>query len=102
MGFELITTVHFTIYGRSWCHLCDDMRDALQTALQAALPIASGALRYSIEMIDIDADARVDPALLALYDELVPVLLAGKNGLPARQLCHYHLDYDRLSAFLST
>jgi hypothetical protein len=80
---------YFTIYSRSYCHLCDDMRDALQAAL--------GERQYPIEMIDIDAD----PGLLARYDELVPVLMGGKNGGPAMQLCHYFLDNDRLAAFLT-
>ena len=80
---------YFTIYSRSYCHLCDDMHDALRAAL--------GERLYPIEMVDIDAD----PALLALYDELVPVLFAGKNGRPAEQLCHYFLDDNRLAEFLA-
>ncbi|MDB5776237.1 MAG: glutaredoxin family protein [Herbaspirillum sp.] len=80
---------YFTIYSRSYCHLCDDMHDALRAAL--------GEREYTVQMVDIDAD----PALLARYDELVPVLLAGKNGGPAMQLCHYFLDKDKLAAFLA-
>lgn len=84
-----MSAYYFTIYSRSYCHLCDDMRDALRAAL--------GERPYPIEMVDIDAD----PALLALYDELVPVLFAGKNGGPAEQLCHYFLDNNRLAEFLA-
>ena len=81
----------FTIYSRAYCHLCDDMRDALRAAL--------GTNDYPIVMIDIDASD--DPALLARYDELVPVLLASKNDAPAERLCHYFLDKERLNAFLA-
>lgn len=37
----------FTLYGRGWCHLCDDMRDALA-------PVAA-AFDVAVEYIDIDA-----------------------------------------------
>ena len=79
----------FLIYSRSYCHLCDDMRDALAAFMDGG--------EYTIDMVDIDADA----ALVAVYDELVPVLLAGKDGGPMEQLCHYFLDRERLSAFLA-
>lgn len=84
----------FTIYSRSYCHLCDDMRDALTAFMDGA---DGGAGDYAINMVDIDAD----PALVEIYDELVPVLLAGKNEGPMMQLCHYFLDRERLAAFLA-
>jgi hypothetical protein len=87
--FNVMPTYHFTIYSRSYCHLCEDMRDALSAAL--------GEHEYTIEMVDIDAD----PALLAVYDEWVPVLLASKINAPAVRLCHYFLDKERLAAFLA-
>ncbi|MFC5428585.1 glutaredoxin family protein [Paraburkholderia denitrificans] len=71
------------LYGRTWCHLCDDMHAAL-----APLAAAAGA---RIEVIDVDSD----PAFQALYDELVPVLLC--DGV---ELCHYHLDEARVRAAL--
>ncbi|HEY4071629.1 MAG TPA: glutaredoxin family protein [Herbaspirillum sp.] len=83
---------NFTIYSRSYCHLCDDMRDALKVALDHLQ-----CTKYAIEMVDVDADQ----ALLAEYDELVPVLLASKNEGPASRLCHYFLDKERLAAFLA-
>ncbi|WDZ97864.1 glutaredoxin family protein [Herbaspirillum sp. WKF16] len=82
-------TLRFIIYSRSYCHLCDDMRDALRAAL--------GEVAASIEMVDVDAD----PALVEQYDELVPVLLGFRNREPAVRLCHYHLDAGRLAAFLA-
>ncbi|HEY4316208.1 MAG TPA: glutaredoxin family protein [Herbaspirillum sp.] len=87
----------FTIYSRSYCHLCDDMRDALAAAMDERSAADRGIVEYAIKMIDVDAD----PILLSQYDELVPVLLAGKNGEPMVQLCHYFLDRERLSAFLT-
>lgn len=63
------------LYGRAWCHLCEDLRAGLE-------PIAA-EFGVAIEWIDIDSD----PALEALYDELVPVLLF--DGV---ELCHYRLD----------
>lgn len=67
------------LYGRAWCHLCDEMRAAAEP-----LAAAAGA---RIEMIDVDSD----PALQARYDELVPVLVC--DGV---ELCHYRLDEARL------
>jgi hypothetical protein len=87
----------FTIYSRSYCHLCDDMRDALAAAMDERGSAAGNIDEYAIKMVDVDAD----PVLLAQYDELVPVLLAGKNEGAMVQLCHYFLDRERLSAFLT-
>lgn len=81
--------IRFTLYSRSWCHLCEDMLHALK-----AYPVGQP---HAIDVIDVDAD----PALVELYDELVPVLTASRAGEPARQICHYHLDAVRLAGFLS-
>lgn len=72
-----------TVYGRTWCHLCQDMLDALQ-ALQ-------GRHAFSLEYVDVDEDA----ALERRFGERVPVLAAG-----GRELCHYHLDEAALLAYL--
>lgn len=73
-----MTTPRFTLYSRSYCHLCDDMLAALQ-ALQ------TDTVRFDIAVVDVDADE----ALVARFDELVPVLY----GDPAEpELCHYFLD----------
>ena len=73
-----------TLYGRAWCHLCDDMRTAL-----APLLAEFGA---RLEVIDIDAD----PSLEARYNDWVPVLV--HEGV---ELCHYHLDEARRRAALA-
>jgi glutaredoxin len=75
----------FTLYGRAWCHLCDDMRAALEPLL-----LESGA---RVEVIDIDAD----PALEARYNEAVPVLTC-----EGAELCRYHLDEARVRAVLAS
>lgn len=81
---------HFTIYSRSYCHLCDDMLQALK--------LLEGEYRFTVDMIDVDADE----ALVALYDELVPVLFGRhQNGEPVR-LCHYFLDQESVRSFLAT
>jgi thioredoxin reductase (NADPH) len=64
-----------TLVSRSYCHLCADMLSALEPLQRE--------YGFDIDVVDVDAD----PALLAQYDELVPVLLAGTGPL-----CHYHLD----------
>ncbi len=82
--------LQFIIYSRSYCHLCDDLRDALRTAL--------GERPAQIEMIDVDAD----PALVERYDELVPVLMGRNPAGTWVRLCHYHLDGQALQAFLTS
>jgi hypothetical protein len=64
----------------------------------AALQAFSVEFAFTVEVVDVDADQ----ALVALYDELVPVLLGrNKNGVSV-QLCHYFLDPDRLRTFMAT
>ena len=70
--------IKFTLYSRSYCHLCDDMLNALN-AMQ------DEATRFDVDVIDVDADE----ALVARFDELVPVLY---GDLDKPELCHYFLD----------
>ncbi|KAB8045295.1 glutaredoxin family protein [Janthinobacterium aquaticum] len=72
--------MHFTLYSRGYCHLCQEMFDALQRLQTPAQP-------FTVEVIDIDQSP--DATLLARFDELVPVLFA---GLEQPELCHYFLD----------
>lgn len=81
----------FTLYSRSYCHLCDDM-------LAALLALQNDRLRFAVDVIDIDAP-QTDPALLARFDELVPVLY-GRLDQP--ELCHYFLDETAVRAYLVT
>ena len=81
--------IHFTVYSRSYCHLCEDMLAALQAL---ALPA------NTIAVVDVDADER----LLAQYDELVPVLTARLHDQPEQRLCHYFLDENAVRAFIAS
>lgn len=81
--------MRFLVYSRSYCHLCDDMIEALQAL--------SSEYAFTLEVVDVDADE----ALVAQYDELVPVLLGGRNGEAMVQLCNYFLDEAKVRAFLA-
>jgi hypothetical protein len=81
--------MQFTLYSRSYCHLCDDMLEQLQQY--------QGEQHFTVQVIDIDAQPDVE--LLALYDELVPVLIGQKAGGLPQQICHYFLDAVKLKAF---
>ena len=70
--------VPFTLYSRSYCHLCEDM-------LQALLALQQPGERFEVAVVDVDAD----PALVERFDELVPVLFGDPSGA---ELCHYFLD----------
>lgn len=57
----------------------------------AALTALTATRPFTFEVIDVDAD----PALVAKYDELVPVLV--HDG---REICHYVLDREAVSRAL--
>ncbi len=88
MHFTSHFAPHFTLYSRSYCHLCSDMLDALQALNQPARP-------FTVDVIDIDSDE----ALVKRYDELVPVLF---GELDQPELCHYFLDETRVRAYLAS
>ncbi|HBI71100.1 MAG TPA: thioredoxin family protein [Massilia sp.] len=78
--------MRFTLYSRSWCHLCEDMLAALRTLEQPGQA-------FDVEVIDVDAD----PALEARFNELVPVLY---GDLAEPELCHYFLDEAAVRAYV--
>jgi hypothetical protein len=80
-------TIHFTLYSRGYCHLCHDM-------LEALLALRTPLRPFTVDVIDVDAD----PALVARFDELVPVLFA---DLAQPELCHYFLDTPKVLALLA-
>jgi thiol-disulfide isomerase/thioredoxin len=87
-GGAMSDEVHLTLYSRSYCHLCDDMLTALTPLLQ----IHGG----SVSVVDVDEH----DDLVALYDELVPVLVGQRGDCVPEQLCHYFLDKVAVEAFL--
>ncbi len=78
----------FVLYSRSWCHLCEDMLAALRALEPPGQP-------FDVAVLDVDAD----PALLASFDELVPVLYGDPDG---PELCHYFLDEAAVRAYLAS
>ena len=78
--------LELTLLTRAYCHLCDEMRDALG-------PIVSSTGARVTE-IDVDTDA----ALEARFGDLVPVLLIG--SVDGVELCRYRLDAARVAAAL--
>jgi hypothetical protein len=82
----------FTLYSRSYCHLCEDMLTALRAFM------ARAGLAVEVAVLDIDTDPGVDPLLAARYDELVPVLVGADPHGP--ELCHYFLDEAALRRHL--
>lgn len=72
-----------TLLGRSYCHLCDEMAEAL-----APLAAAHGA---RVEIVDVDANHTLEEE----WGDLVPVLLLGRPE-DRVELCHYHLDAGRV------
>ena len=79
-------TLRFTLYSRSYCHLCEDMLAALQA-------LAPKGQAVEVDVVDVD----LDPALVARFDELVPVLF---GRLDEPELCHYFLDEAAVLRYL--
>ena len=77
--------MHLTLYGRTYCHLCEDMAHALER-LQPELG-------FRFEVHDVDAEA----ALERRYGERVPVLVDAQG----REICHYFLDESALRTRLA-
>lgn len=75
-----INPIQFVIFSRSYCHLCDELRDALSHVMLGT--------DFMIETLDVDDE----PILLARYDELVPVLGIRLPDCSIRYVCHYVLD----------
>ena len=76
-------TPQLTLYGRSYCHLCDEMLAALATL--------RGEFGFAVDVVDVDRNA----ALEQRFGTLVPVLMHAGT-----ELCHYHLDAGKVRAYL--
>jgi thioredoxin reductase (NADPH) len=79
-----VAALKLTLYGRSYCHLCDEM-------LAALAPLRS-EFGFALEVIDIDSD----PVLEQRFDTLVPVLMHADT-----ELCHVHLEAGKVRAHLA-
>lgn len=79
--------LRFDVYGRRYCHLCDELVDGLRGLLAAC----EGIPAFEIHFVDVDAD----DALEARYGEHVPVLVHGDA-----ELCHFRLDVPAVTAYL--
>jgi len=77
------TTLRLTLYGRGYCHLCDEML--------AALDLLRGEFGFAVDVVDVDSDA----ALEQRFGTLVPVLVHAGT-----ELCHYRLDAGKVRAYL--
>lgn len=71
--------LRLTLYGRAYCHLCDEMREALRAFESPGL--------VQVEYVDVDSRPELDEQ----FGELVPVLFAEGD-----EICHYRLDESAL------
>ena len=76
-------TLRLTLYGRSYCHLCDEMLAALATL--------RGEFGFAVDIVAVDSDT----ALEQRFGTLVPVLMHAGT-----ELCHYRLDAGKVRAYL--
>jgi hypothetical protein len=76
-------TLRLTLYGRSYCHLCDEMLAALATL--------RGEFGFAVDVVDVDRDAAMEQR----FGTLVPVLMHAGT-----ELCHYRLDAGKIRAYL--
>lgn len=72
-----------TLYLRRWCHLCDELIEALE-------PLIRG---HAIAVREIDIDEH--PEFEDAYGEHIPVLCAGET-----ELCRHRLDPGAVRAYL--
>jgi len=85
-GSAAAAPVRLTLYGRSYCHLCEDMRLELERLAPEL------GIELALDWIDVDGS----DALEARYGERVPVLVYGQT-----EVCHYFLDRAALLALLA-
>lgn len=81
--------MQLTLIGRRYCHLCDEMRVAVEAARQ------DFGFSGATKLVEIDLDEY--PALEDRYAEWVPVLLAGSVEAGV-EICHYHFDAEKWRA----
>ena len=72
-------TRQLILLSRGYCHLCDEMQTALERL--------QGRFQFALQVVDVDRDA----ALVAAYDEQVPVLFHSAVAME-NELCHHRLN----------
>ena len=82
--------MRLTLLARSWCHLCDEMRDALR-------PLAD---RHGATVVVVDLDDPAHAALEAAWGDKIPVLFAG-DPESRNELCRHRLDAARVASVLA-
>jgi len=76
-----------TLLSRAYCHLCDEMRDAVHPVAEA----------LGVAVVEVDVDAY--PDLETAYGDRVPVLMLGAPA-DGVVLCHYRYDRAAVEAAL--
>jgi len=76
-------TARLTLYGRSYCHLCEEMLAALE-------PLRA-EFGFAVDVVHVDADTTLEQR----FGALVPVLVHA-----GAELCHYRLDLPKVRAYL--
>lgn len=87
---QALPVLRLTLVGRSYCSLCDKMRDALQAYVRGRVA------KIDLEIVDLEDF----PEHEAQYGELVPVLLAGDLST-GHEICHYHFDEAMWNQWIS-
>jgi glutaredoxin len=78
--------MRLTIYSKPGCHLCDEMKAIVTRTIQ-------GRAGISLEQIDISND----PALIALYEIEIPVLL-----IDGKKAAKYRITEEELTKRIQT
>ncbi len=73
----------FTLYGRSGCHLCEEMAAELER------------LVYELGIVVSHVDVDGDPILAERYNDLVPVLMH-----QGREISRFRLNIEAFRAYL--
>jgi len=74
-----MTAVSLQLYGNSYCHLCEEMLQALNVWRQR--------FGFSLEVVDIEGNSVLEQR----FGERIPVLV-----LEGEEICHYFLDEEAL------
>jgi thioredoxin reductase (NADPH) len=80
--------LQLTLLSRAYCHLCDEMEEALRPLLGAT------------PLVVVNVDAPEHAELDARYGDAVPVLFLG-NPLDGRELCRHRLNANNVIAALA-